>query len=178
MSIDDPARPPAAIAAAQEGLLRLIDRIEGQVVGQRTLLERLVIALLAGGHVLIEGVPGLAKTRAVRALARALDLPFRRIQFTPDLLPADLTGTQIYRPATGTFDVRPGPIVTSVLLADEINRAPAKVQSACSRPCRRARSPSATRRSPCPTPSGCWPPRTRSSTRGPIRCPRPSSIGS
>jgi MoxR-like ATPase len=130
MSIDDPARPPAAIAAAQEGLLRLIDRIESQVVGQRTLLERLVIALLAGGHVLIEGVPGLAKTRAVRALARALDLPFRRIQFTPDLLPADLTGTQIYRPATGTFDVRPGPIVTSVLLADEINRAPAKVQSA------------------------------------------------
>ena len=130
MSIDDPARPPAAIAAAQEGLLRLIERIEGQVVGQRTLLERLVIALLAGGHVLIEGVPGLAKTRAVRALARALDLPFRRIQFTPDLLPADLTGTQIYRPATGTFDVRPGPIVTSVLLADEINRAPAKVQSA------------------------------------------------
>ena len=89
-----------------------------------------MIALLTGGHVLIEGVPGLAKTRAVRALARALDLPFRRIQFTPDLLPADLTGTQIYRPATGTFDVRPGPIVTSVLLADEINRAPAKVQSA------------------------------------------------
>jgi MoxR-like ATPase len=130
MTIDDPARPPAAIAAAQEGLLRLIERIEGQVVGQRTLLERLVVALLAGGHVLIEGVPGLAKTRAVRALARALDLPFRRIQFTPDLLPADLTGTQIYRPSTGTFDVRPGPIVTSVLLADEINRAPAKVQSA------------------------------------------------
>ena len=89
-----------------------------------------MISLLAGGHVLIEGVPGLAKTRAVRALAQALHLPFRRIQFTPDLLPADLTGTQIYRPATGTFDVRPGPIVTSVLLADEINRAPAKVQSA------------------------------------------------
>ena len=114
----------------QQGLERLIERLEHLVVGQRTLLERLVIALLAGGHVLIEGVPGLAKTRAVRALAQALDLPFRRIQFTPDLLPADLTGTQIYRPATGTFDVRPGPIVTSVLLADEINRAPAKVQSA------------------------------------------------
>jgi MoxR-like ATPase len=116
--------------SAQEGLARLIDRMEAQVVGQRRLLERLVIALLSGGHVLIEGVPGLAKTRAVRSLAQALDLPFRRIQFTPDLLPADLTGTQIYRPATGTFDVRPGPIVTSVLLADEINRAPAKVQSA------------------------------------------------
>lgn len=124
MSVEGP--PPAA----EELLTRLLERLETVVVGQRMLLERLVIALLAGGHVLIEGVPGLAKTRAVRALARALDLPFRRIQFTPDLLPADLTGTQIYRPATGTFDVRPGPIVTSVLLADEINRAPAKVQSA------------------------------------------------
>ena len=128
MPDDDPASgtsPPA------EGpLTGLIDRLETAIVGQRPLLERLVVALLAGGHVLIEGVPGLAKTRAVRALADALDLPFRRIQFTPDLLPADLTGTQVFRPATGTFDVRPGPIVTSVLLADEINRAPAKVQSA------------------------------------------------
>ena len=111
-------------------LAALLERLEASIVGQRPLLERLVIALISGGHVLIEGVPGLAKTRAVAALARALDLPFRRIQFTPDLLPADLTGTQIYRPATGTFDVRPGPLVTSVLLADEINRAPAKVQSA------------------------------------------------
>ncbi len=126
MPIDD----HLPISAAERHLSELIQRLETFVVGQRPLLERLVIALLTGGHVLIEGVPGLAKTRAVRALARALDLPFRRIQFTPDLLPADLTGTQIYRPATGTFDVRPGPIVTSVLLADEINRAPAKVQSA------------------------------------------------
>jgi MoxR-like ATPase len=109
---------------------QLLERLECDVVGQRALLERLVIALLASGHVLLEGVPGLAKTRAIRSLARALDLPFRRIQFTPDLLPADLTGTQVYRPSTGTFDVRPGPIITSVLLADEINRAPAKVQSA------------------------------------------------
>ena len=127
----DPTGPSLeAIAAARDGLGLLIKRMESLVVGQRALLERLVIALLAGGHVLIEGVPGLAKTRAVGALAQALQLPFRRIQFTPDLLPADLTGTQIYRPATGTFDVRPGPIMTSVLLADEINRAPAKVQSA------------------------------------------------
>jgi MoxR-like ATPase len=117
-------------ADAGRTLAALLERLETAVVGQRTLLERLVVALLAGGHVLIEGVPGLAKTRAVRALAQALDLPFRRIQFTPDLLPADLTGTQVYHPATGTFDARPGPIVTSVLLADEINRAPAKVQSA------------------------------------------------
>ena len=111
-------------------LAALIGRLEREIVGQRLLLERLIIALLAGGHVLIEGVPGLAKTRSVRAIARALDLPFRRIQFTPDLLPADLTGTQVYRPATGTFDIRTGPIVASVVLADEINRAPAKVQSA------------------------------------------------
>jgi len=108
----------------------LLERLESEVVGQRNLLERMVLALLAGGHVLIEGVPGLAKTRAVRGLARALDLPFRRIQFTPDLLPADLTGTQVYRPSTGAFDVKRGPIVTHILLADEINRAPAKVQSA------------------------------------------------
>ncbi len=127
---DNPEHSLDSIDAAKQGLVQLIDRMEALVVGQRPLLERLVIALLAGGHVLIEGVPGLAKTRSVRALAQALNLPFRRIQFTPDLLPADLTGTQIYRPATGTFDVRPGPIVTSVLLADEINRAPAKVQSA------------------------------------------------
>jgi MoxR-like ATPase len=117
-------------SSAGSDLAGLIERLEASIVGQRLLLERLVIALISGGHVLIEGVPGLAKTSAVRALARALDLPFRRIQFTPDLLPADLTGTQIYRPASGTFDVRPGPIVTSLLLADEINRAPAKVQSA------------------------------------------------
>ncbi len=121
----DPTPGPSGLLIA-----RLIGRLERDVVGQRPLLERLVVALLAGGHVLIEGVPGLAKTRSVRAIARALNLPFRRIQFTPDLLPADLTGTQVYRPATGTFDVRTGPIVASVVLADEINRAPAKVQSA------------------------------------------------
>ncbi len=117
-------------ASGPEILMALRDRLEASIVGQRVLIERLIVALLAGGHVLIEGVPGLAKTRVVRALSRAMNLPYRRIQFTPDLLPADLTGTQIYHPATGTFDARPGPIVTSVLLADEINRAPAKVQSA------------------------------------------------
>jgi MoxR-like ATPase len=130
MSSQESVARDSLFEEAHEGLATLIERLEGVVVGQRPLLEKLVVALLAGGHVLVEGVPGLAKTRAVRALSRALQLPFRRIQFTPDLLPADLTGTQIYRPATGEFDVRPGPVVTSVLLADEINRAPAKVQSA------------------------------------------------
>ena len=122
--LDPPPRPSGLLLA------ELIGRLEREIVGQRPLLERLVVSLLAGGHVLIEGVPGLAKTRSVRAIARELNLPFRRIQFTPDLLPADLTGTQVYRPATGTFDIRTGPIVASVVLADEINRAPAKVQSA------------------------------------------------
>ncbi|WP_337175055.1 MoxR family ATPase [Paludisphaera sp.] len=130
MSTPDPASPDLAFEDAYRSLDELVGRLETVVVGQKPLIEKLIVALLAGGHVLVEGVPGLAKTRVVRELARALDLPFRRVQFTPDLLPADLTGTQIYRPSTGTFDVRPGPIVTSVLLADEINRAPAKVQSA------------------------------------------------
>ncbi|OJW19249.1 MAG: AAA family ATPase [Planctomycetales bacterium 71-10] len=130
MSTPEPIAPDITFEDAHRGLDDLIRRLESVVVGQRSLIEKLIAALLAGGHVLVEGVPGLAKTRVVRALAQVLDLPFRRIQFTPDLLPADLTGTQVYRPSTGTFDVRPGPIVTGVLLADEINRAPAKVQSA------------------------------------------------
>jgi MoxR-like ATPase len=100
------------------------------IVGQERLINRLLIALLSNGHILIEGVPGLAKTLAVRTLAATLDAGFQRIQFTPDLLPADLIGTQIYNPRTGEFTPRPGPIFSNIILADEINRAPAKVQSA------------------------------------------------
>jgi MoxR-like ATPase len=111
-------------------LKRLLDEVGRVVVGQRQLLEGLLTALLAGGHVLVEGVPGLAKTTAVRALAQALGLGFQRVQFTPDLLPGDLIGTQIYEPEERRFRVRRGPIFSPVLLADEINRAPAKVQSA------------------------------------------------
>jgi MoxR-like ATPase len=104
--------------------------VEGVLIGQRRLLDRLLIGLLTDGHVLLEGVPGLAKTLAVRTVARALHLKFQRIQFTPDLLPADVIGTQIYNPRTGEFTVKPGPVFANVVLADEINRAPAKVQSA------------------------------------------------
>jgi MoxR-like ATPase len=104
--------------------------VEGVLIGQRRLLDRLLIGLLTDGHVLLEGVPGLAKTLAVRTVARALDLAFKRVQFTPDLLPADVIGTQIYNPRTGEFTVKPGPVFANVVLADEINRAPAKVQSA------------------------------------------------
>ncbi len=100
------------------------------IVGQERLMNRLLIALLSDGHVLIEGVPGLAKTLAVRTLAATLNAQFQRIQFTPDLLPADLTGTQIYNPRTGEFTPRTGPVFSNIILADEINRAPAKVQSA------------------------------------------------
>ena len=112
----------------------IIDRVRGAVagvvVGQQQMIDRLIAGLLTGGHVLLEGVPGLAKTLSVRALSQAMQMEFRRIQFTPDLLPADVVGTEIYNPREGTFSTRRGPVFTNILLADEINRAPAKVQSA------------------------------------------------
>jgi MoxR-like ATPase len=111
-------------------LKRLLDEVGRILVGQRPLVEGLLIGLLSRGHVLVEGVPGLAKTTAVRTLAQALGLGFRRIQFTPDLLPGDVVGTPVYVPDERRFEVRPGPVFAPVLLADEINRAPAKVQSA------------------------------------------------
>jgi len=100
------------------------------IVGQRTMIDRLLLGLLTGGHILLEGLPGLAKTLSVRTLAQGLQLSFHRIQFTPDLLPADVIGTQIYNPRTGDFSIKKGPIFANLVLADEINRAPAKVQSA------------------------------------------------
>jgi MoxR-like ATPase len=109
---------------------RLLAEVSGVIVGQKTMVERLLIGLLANGHVLMEGVPGLAKTLTVRTLARAIDTTFRRIQFTPDLLPADLIGTLIYDPKDQEFKTRHGPIFANIILADEINRSPAKVQSA------------------------------------------------
>jgi MoxR-like ATPase len=104
--------------------------VESVLIGQRHLIDGLLIGLLSDGHILLEGVPGLAKTLAVRTVARALHLKFQRIQFTPDLLPADVVGTQIYNPRTGEFTVKQVPVFANVVLADEINRAPAKVQSA------------------------------------------------
>ncbi len=101
-----------------------------EIVGQHKLIDALLIGLLSGGHVLIEGVPGLAKTSAVKALASTVQAKFKRVQFTPDLLPADLIGTEVYRPKTGDFVTRKGPLFNNIILADEINRAPSKVQSA------------------------------------------------
>jgi MoxR-like ATPase len=123
-TINDQVKEASAFA------YRLREEIGTVIVGQRYLVDRLLVGLLANGHVLLEGVPGLAKTLAVKTLAQAIAASFRRIQFTPDLLPADLVGTLVYNPRDGTFTTKKGPVFAQVILADEINRAPAKVQSA------------------------------------------------
>ena len=120
----------AQIAPASEPFRKLIEEVGKVIVGQEALISRLLVGLLGNGHLLIEGVPGLAKTTAVASLAKAISTSFQRLQFTPDLLPADLIGTQVYRPQDQTFAVQKGPIFANLILADEINRAPAKVQSA------------------------------------------------
>ena len=122
--------PGPHLSAARAAFLRTRDYLSSQIIGQEILVEGLLIALLADGHLLVEGPPGLAKTRAIKALARALECDFHRTQFTPDMLPADLTGSEIYRPEQGTFQFQRGPLFHNLILADEINRAPAKVQSA------------------------------------------------
>ena len=123
-AINEKVREESAFVAALQSEMQKV------VVGQRYLLDRLLVGLLANGHVLLEGLPGLAKTLAVKTLAQAIGASFSRIQFTPDLLPADVVGTQIYNPASGAFGTRKGPVFAQIVLADEINRAPAKVQSA------------------------------------------------
>jgi MoxR-like ATPase len=115
---------------SQEALLQLQAFVSRLIIGQETLVNRLLIALLADGHLLVEGAPGLAKTRAIKVLADGIKADFHRVQFTPDLLPADLTGTDIYRPQDGSFVFQQGPLFHNLVLADEINRSPAKVQSA------------------------------------------------
>ena len=114
----------------REALESALYEIKRVIIGQDAMLERVMVALLTGGHVLLEGVPGLAKTLTIKTLASAVGGSFSRIQFTPDLVPSDLVGTRIYRPDTGRFDTELGPVFANFLLADEINRAPAKVQSA------------------------------------------------
>lgn len=118
------------IAAQAELVKRIREETSRVIVGQEKLVDRLILALITGGHILLEGVPGLSKTLSVNTLAKALGLDFRRISFTPDLLPADVVGTMVYSPKTGEFTPKKGPVFTNLLLADEINRAPAKVQSA------------------------------------------------
>jgi MoxR-like ATPase len=132
MSAPSESHPRSAQDAPdpQPEILRLKEYVGRQIVGQTMLVNRLLIALLADGHLLVEGAPGLAKTRAIKTLGDAIDGDFHRIQFTPDLLPADLTGTEIFRPQDGSFVFQQGPLFHNLVLADEINRAPAKVQSA------------------------------------------------
>src|SRR3989338_3163318 len=120
----------AQVKEAQETVQQIYREIGKVIVGQQYVVERLLMALLADGHVLLEGVPGLAKTLSVRTLADTIDAKFQRIQFTPDLLPADLVGTLVYNPREGSFTTKKGPIFANIILADEINRAPSKVQSA------------------------------------------------
>src|SRR5881392_704857 len=120
----------AEVQQASAFVQPLLNEINKVVVGQKYLVERLIIGLLANGHVLLEGVPGLAKTLSVKSLAASVNVKFARLQFTPDMLPADVVGTQIYNPQSGAFTTRRGPIFANLVLADEINRAPAKVQSA------------------------------------------------
>jgi len=114
----------------RQAIVGLRDHMNRHIVGQQAFVERLLIGLIADGHLLLEGAPGLAKTKAVRTLSDAINCDDQRIQFTPDLLPSDLTGTEVYRPETGTFEFRSGPLFHNLVLADEINRAPAKVQAA------------------------------------------------
>jgi MoxR-like ATPase len=114
----------------QQDIDRLKEWLASKIVGQEHLVERLMIALLADGHLLVEGAPGLAKTKAIKTLSEGMEADFHRVQFTPDLLPADITGSDIYRPQQGTFEFQAGPLFHNLVLADEINRAPAKVQSA------------------------------------------------
>jgi MoxR-like ATPase len=125
-------RPTSSIdlSAIQAKVAQVTSAMENRVIGQRAVVERLLVSLIAGGHVLLEGMPGLAKTTAIKALSDCSDLQMSRIQFTPDLLPADVIGTQIYNPREMQFTVKQGPIFANLLIADEINRAPAKVQSA------------------------------------------------
>jgi len=117
-------------SSAQHALQQLKAYIGEQIIGQDVLVERMLIGLLADGHILVEGAPGLAKTRAINVLSKGVDAEFHRVQFTPDLLPADLTGTEIYRPQQGSFEFQKGPLFHNLILADEINRSPAKVQAA------------------------------------------------
>ena len=127
---DDIQEISTRIAETSSWLAPLKKELRKAIIGQDHLIERLLVCLLTGGHILVEGLPGLAKTLAVKSLAQTVDTPFRRIQFTPDMLPADIIGTELYNPRDTVFEVKQGPIFSSIILADEINRAPAKVQSA------------------------------------------------
>ena len=158
---------------------QILDEVERAVVGKRDALELVLLGILADGHVLIEDFPGLAKTLTARAFAQVTSIGFTRIQFTPDLMPSDVTGSSIFNQREGDFEFRPGPIFTNLLLADEINRAPPKTQAALLEAMQERQVTIEGDDAPCSRRrSSCSRPRTRSSTRAPTRCPRRSSTAS
>lgn len=159
---------------ARDALEALRAEIAKAVVGQDPAVTGLVVALLCRGHVLLEGVPGVAKTLLVRALAAALELDTKRVQFTPDLMPSDVTGSLVYDTRSAEFSFQPGPVFTNLLLADEINRTPPRPSRPSWKPWRNARSPSTAPLASSPTPSWSRQPRTRSSTRAPTPSRKPS----
>jgi len=137
--------------SARDDVLALKSRMAQSIIGQETMVERLILGLLANGHLLVEGLPGLAKTRAIKSLARNLDAQLSRVQFTPDLLPSDITGSDIYysEGGKGEFKFQPGPIFANLILADEVNRARPRCRRHCSRRWRSGRSPSQEQRASC-----------------------------
>ena len=167
---------PAEVTTARA--VAVLDEIENVVVGKRAALTLILTTVLARGHVLIEDLPGLGKTLIARSFAAALGLDFTRVQFTPDLLPADLLGSTVYDMQSGRFEFRPGPIFTNLLLADEINRTPPKTQAALLEAMaeRQVSIDGATHR--LPNRSSFWPPTTRSNTKAPTHCPKHSWTGS
>ena len=162
------------------GRERILAEIRKVIVGQDAVIDQVLMALFTGGHCLITGVPGLAKTLLIKTLAQILDLTFKRIQFTPDLMPADITGTEVLDEADGHRSLRfvKGPIFAQILLADEINRTPPKTQAALLEAMQEYHVTAAGRTYPLERRSSCSPRRTRSSWKAPIRCPRRNSIAS
>ena len=169
------AMQESAASGAHEAFKSLNKTANELIIGQHRLMERLLIALLSNGHLLVEGAPGLAKTTAIKVIADRIEGDFHRIQFTPDLLPADLTGTEIYRPQEGSFEFQQGPIFHNLILADEVNRAPAKVQSALLEAMGEHQvTVGRVLLIACRNYSWSWPRRTRLSRKAPIPCPKHS----
>ncbi len=165
---------PLTVAEVGELAAQVLDAVGTVVVGKRESLRLVLAGILAGGNVLLEDLPGLGKTLTARCFAQALGLSFRRLQFTPDLLPADVTGSFLYDQRSHEFTFRAGPIFTNLLLADEINRTPPKTQSALLEAMQEKQVSVEGMTYALHRRSMCWPPPTRSSTRGPTRCPRRS----
>ena len=166
------------IQAQATKVAQIRDEVAKVIVGQEKLVDRLVLAMVTGGHILLEGVPGLAKTLSVNTLAKVLGLDFKRISFTPDLLPADVVGTLVYSPKTGEFSPKKGPVFTNLFLADEVNRAPAKVQSALLEAMQERQVTIGDDTYPLPSPFLVLATQNPIEQEAPIRCLKPRSIDS